>query len=108
AARQEEHWLPEAAVRRLCGDEVLLAAHRAMLPPTRRRRIDPLNPAQVLARVKLEEAETLDEAVAALERRELAAALGDPAALELFVNLFCAEQAQLQPHADHPQLPRAA
>ncbi len=99
--RPDETWSPTAAVRRLCSDQVLLAAHRAMLPPPRRRRVDPLNERQVLARVKLEEAETLEEAVTALDPQELAAALADAACLDRFISLFRAEQMS---RSDPPEL----
>ena len=68
-------------VARLFDDRVLLAAHKAMLPPPRPLRVDPINATLVLARAKLEEADTLDAAVAVLSAPELTALLGDVAAL---------------------------
>ncbi len=65
---------------RLLGDARLLAAHLAMLPPPRRRG-EPLDPALLLGRAKLEEAESLAEAAAGLTRAETASVLGDAAAI---------------------------
>ncbi|PHK96430.1 glucans biosynthesis glucosyltransferase MdoH [Pseudoroseomonas rhizosphaerae] len=67
---------PEPDVRRLFREPALLEAHRGMLPPPRRPRLDPLDPALLLGLAKLEEAETLEEA-ARLPRAELAAVLAD-------------------------------
>jgi membrane glycosyltransferase len=75
------------AVERLASDHALLAAHRAMLPPPRRRREGGLNAALVLAQAKLAEAETRAEAVAALDKPELRAALGEVAALDRLLEL---------------------
>jgi membrane glycosyltransferase len=69
-------------VARLLREPRLLAAHTAMLPPPRRRGVDPIDATLVLARAKLEEAEALDDAVTALSPPELSAALGDAAALD--------------------------
>ncbi len=74
--------LPDVA--RLLRDPMLLAAHKAMLPPPRRPRSEPLEAAVALGRAKLEEAETLEEALDALSPQEMAAVLGDPAALSRF------------------------
>ena len=68
-------------VARLLREPRLLDAHMAMLPPPRRPRLDPIDATLVLARAKLEEAEALDAAIAALSASELTAALGDAAAL---------------------------
>jgi membrane glycosyltransferase len=83
AAELQRNWqnmgLPD--VTQLLRDPMLLAAHNAMLPPPRRPRSEPLEAAVALGRAKLEEAETLEEALAALSPQEMAAVLGDPAAL---------------------------
>jgi membrane glycosyltransferase len=72
----------EAGVAQLLHDQQLLAAHTAMLPQQRRPRQDPLDAAIALSRAKLDEAETLQGALAALSPPELAAALGDATALQ--------------------------
>ncbi|MEJ0019666.1 MAG: glucans biosynthesis glucosyltransferase MdoH [Acetobacteraceae bacterium] len=74
-------------VARLLCDPPLLAAHKAMLPPARRPRLDPMDPLLVQARAKLEEAETLEDALASLQAPELTAVLGNPAALQLLCAL---------------------
>ena len=60
----------------------LLEAHKVMLPAPRRARAGPIEVPLVVGRAKLEEAETLDGALAALSTPELAAVLGDAAALQ--------------------------
>lgn len=65
------------AVRRLVADHTLLEAHRRMLPPPRRPHIDPFDPTLLLGLAKLSEAPGLDEAVAALSPKEMAAVLAD-------------------------------
>ncbi|MBW4093401.1 MAG: glucans biosynthesis glucosyltransferase MdoH, partial [Proteobacteria bacterium] len=62
-------------VRLLFGDPRLLEAHRCMLPPGRRPGRDPIDVVQVMARAKLAEAGTLDQALAGLTPAERAAAL---------------------------------
>ena len=57
-------------------DPALLAAHRAMLPPPRRRD-EPYDPTLLVARAKLDDVETLADARARLTTAELAAALAD-------------------------------
>jgi membrane glycosyltransferase len=83
---QREWWvMPEAdaaGVERLLCDGRLLAVHKAMLPPPRRPRLDPIDPTLLAARTKIEEAETLGSALAVLTVPELAAGLGDGVALE--------------------------
>ncbi len=64
-------------VRRLFTDPTLLSAHLFMLAPPRRRREGPLPVALVIGRAKLDEADTLDEALAAMTPAETAAVLGD-------------------------------
>ncbi|MDP3416052.1 glucans biosynthesis glucosyltransferase MdoH [Falsiroseomonas sp.] len=75
--RLMEQARPTEAVQRLVADLALRAAHAAMLPPPRRPRLDPLDPALVMGRAKLEEAQDLGGALAALTRTEKAALLGD-------------------------------
>jgi membrane glycosyltransferase len=76
-----------ASVRDLLADPGLVEAHRRMLPPPRRRRADPVDPDLLVGLLKIEEAETLDEALAALSRREIAAVLADPRGLDLLAAL---------------------
>jgi membrane glycosyltransferase len=84
AAKLRCEWQAEDApdVATLLREPRLFAAHTAMLPPPRRRRVDPIDATLVLARAKLEEAEALDDAVATLSPPELTAALSDSAALQ--------------------------
>lgn len=74
------------ALRRLVSDARLLLAHAAMLPPPRARGA-PFNPALLMGLAKLEEASTLDAAIAALTRQETAAVLADPRGLTLLRTL---------------------
>ncbi|MFC4168661.1 glucans biosynthesis glucosyltransferase MdoH [Teichococcus aestuarii] len=67
---------PEPDVLRLFREPALLEAHRGMLPPPRRPRLDPLDTALLLGLARLEEAESLAEATR-LPRAELAAVLAD-------------------------------
>ncbi|HYZ64580.1 MAG TPA: glucans biosynthesis glucosyltransferase MdoH, partial [Acetobacteraceae bacterium] len=71
---------PEDPVRALLADPRLLAAHMAMLPPPRRRG-DPHDAALLIGRAKLEEADTLDDALASLTRAETLAVVGDAVAI---------------------------
>ncbi len=71
----------EEPVTRLLDDATLLAAHRCMLPPPRRPRIDPLDLALLVGRAKLDEAVSVEAAWAGLTRAERAAVLADDAAL---------------------------
>jgi membrane glycosyltransferase len=82
ALRFEWQTTTPADVRYLLHDPHLLAAHKAMLPPSRRPRIDPINVVLLLGRAKLEEAETLDDALATLSPAELTAVLGEATALQ--------------------------
>ena len=83
AVALQREWQSAGAtdVARLLREPRLLDAHTAMLPPPRRPRLDPLDATLVLARAKLEEADALEAAIAALSAPELTAALGDAAAL---------------------------
>ncbi len=76
-----------AGVARLLHDPILLAAHRFMLPPPRRPRLDPIDADLLVARVKLQEAETLPAALDSLTRTETLAALSDQACLDRLVAL---------------------
>ncbi|HJS88034.1 MAG TPA: glucans biosynthesis glucosyltransferase MdoH, partial [Acetobacteraceae bacterium] len=74
-------------VHRLLADPCLWRAHAAMQPPPRGRREGPIPVPLVLGLAKLEEAETLDEALDAVAPAELAAALADPRGLALLAAL---------------------
>ncbi len=65
---------PSEAMRRLCDDGELRAAHLAMLPQGGRRSD---NPALAMGLAKLDESATVAEAAAALTGREKAAVLGN-------------------------------
>jgi membrane glycosyltransferase len=80
----------DGAVERLAADADLLAAHRAALPPPRRAGIDPVDGALLVARVKAEEAPTLDAALGALGPAEKAALLGDAQGLDRLLALHAA------------------
>jgi membrane glycosyltransferase len=82
--RSEE--APAGCLGRFLRDKLLVAAHRRMLPPPRRRG-DPIDAVQLVGMVKLAEAATLAEAIAALTTAELAAALGDPGGIDRLVAL---------------------
>ncbi|HET8995230.1 MAG TPA: glucan biosynthesis glucosyltransferase H, partial [Acetobacteraceae bacterium] len=89
---------PSEAPRSVLGlfdDPALLASHRDMLPPPRRKRLDPIDPTVLVARVKLAEAESLPEALEVMTRPELLAALGDRE---------CLDRLQALPHSRSPQL----
>ena len=66
---------------RLFGDAALLEAHRRMLPPPRRPRLDPIDANLLVGLVKAEEAGSLEEAAQRLSRAELAAVLADAGGL---------------------------
>ena len=84
AAQLQRDWQNEGLpdVARMLRDPVLLAVHKAMLPPPRRPRAEPLAAAVALGRAKLEEAETLEDALTALTPPEMAAVLADSSALQ--------------------------
>ena len=71
------------APARLAADPTLLAQHLAMLPPPRRRG-EPFDPALLLARAKLSEADDATAAWAAMTRAERLATLADAEALAEF------------------------
>jgi membrane glycosyltransferase len=81
ALQRELAATPPGGIERLVGDPELLAAHRAMLPPPRRPRLDPFDVPLLVGRAKLAEAERLDAAWAALTPQERAACLNDTEAL---------------------------
>ena len=91
ALRQEWQDREAYGVPRLLRDPVLLAAHKAMLPPPRRPRQDPIDPVLVQARAKLDEAETLVEALAELSAVELTTALANAVALQRLCELADAD-----------------
>ncbi len=74
--------MPVVGVAEMLRDARLLRVHRAMLPPARRPRVDPIDVVLLAARTKVEEAETLEGALGVLTKQELAVALGDATALE--------------------------
>lgn len=78
---------PPVTLPELLRDEALLAGHRAMLPPPRRPRLDPFDPALLVGLAKLEEAANLEDAQRSLSRAELAAVLADARGVERLVEL---------------------
>ncbi len=80
----QREWQQRGApsVAQLLLDPSLLEVHKAMLPPPRRPRLDPIDTVLVQARAKLDEAETLQDALNALQAPELTAILSNAAALE--------------------------
>ncbi len=72
---------PGDSLRRLLADPVLMAAHRAMLPPRVPGR-DPFDPLLALGLAKLDEAATLDAALVLLTLPERAAVLGSASGLD--------------------------
>src|SRR5581483_6047232 len=66
---------PADAIVRLLGDDMLMAAHVAMLPPPRRRG-DPIDVPLLVGLAKVAEADGIDAARAALSAAEKAAVLG--------------------------------
>ncbi len=75
---------PGEAMRRLHGDPALREAHLAMLPPDRRRSEDAW---LATGLAKLEEAQTVEDAAAAMTRQEKSAVLGDRAGMERLARL---------------------
>lgn len=74
--RELSETAPPPDALRLFREPALLDAHRQMLPPPRRPRRDPFDPALLIGLAKLDEAESLEEA-RMLPRAELAAVLAD-------------------------------
>lgn len=91
------------AVHRLATDPTLLAAHRRMLPPPRRPRLDRVDPVLLVAMVKAQEARDLGEALACLNSAEKAALLTDNMGVDRLVGLVTASRL---PDAARPALPR--
>jgi membrane glycosyltransferase len=75
------------AIERLFADPALLAAHRAMLPPTPARRPGEVDVARVVALAKLDDCASLAQASAMLTRAEMMALLSDAHGLERLATL---------------------
>jgi membrane glycosyltransferase len=90
------------AVHRLAADPALLAAHRQMLPPPRRPRLDPVDPVLLVAMVKAQEARDLDEALASLSRTEKAALLADATGVDRLVDLAARQADRVGPLSARP------
>ena len=74
-------------IRRLLADPKLLDAHRRMLPQERRARRDPVDTVLLSGLAKLEEEETLDEALARLTTTETTAVLANGRGVDRLVAL---------------------
>ena len=87
AAALQDEWqsMSLSGVADMLRDARLLRIHRAMLPSPRRPRVDPIDVTLLAARVKIEEAETLEAALQQLNAQELAVALGDATSLDRLV-----------------------
>jgi membrane glycosyltransferase len=72
-----------ARVQDLFEDEFLLKTHLVNLPGDRRRNRGQVDPNLAIARAKIEDAESVDEALSYLTQRETFAALNSPALLEV-------------------------
>jgi membrane glycosyltransferase len=83
-SREFQDCVQTGAARRLASDPRLLAAHRAMLPPQRKRKSD-TDLAFGLA--KLDESDDLDAALAELSVKELGAVLSDARGVDRLVAL---------------------
>jgi membrane glycosyltransferase len=70
-------------LRELCNDPRLLDAHLMNLPEDRQRNRGQINPHLAIARAKIEDAESFDEALGYLTSREQFAVLGSPAMLRV-------------------------
>ena len=82
----------DSSVTRLFHDPTLLAAHRAMLLPSRRPRIDPIDAALLVGREKLAEALSFDTAWSALTHTERLAVLADDPSLTRLAALATEER----------------
>jgi membrane glycosyltransferase len=69
-------------VARLLHDPLLLAAHRRMLPASRRAGPEGIDPALAVARARLEAADSVEDALAAMPANEVLACLTDLTALD--------------------------
>jgi membrane glycosyltransferase len=78
---------PLIGVADMLRDPQLMQVHRAMLPPSRRPGVDPIDVTLLTARAKIEEAETLDAVFQQLSAQELAVALGDAPSLDRLVTM---------------------
>ena len=86
----------QAPITRLLHDPDLLGVHRAMLRPRLRPRGE-VDVALVVGLAKLDEFDTLDEALRGLTRKELAAVIGDRGGLDRLVRLATAATARPSP-----------
>ena len=77
----------ESGLDRLARDPMLLQEHRRMLPPPRRKRQDPIDVPLLIARARIEEADTAAAAWTAMSRAERAAALADVQVLDRLLAL---------------------
>jgi membrane glycosyltransferase len=78
---------PTDGLRRLLSDAALMRAHLALLPPSRKPRADPLDPALVMARARIDEALSEEDALAALTSAEKHAVMGDAHVLTMLAGL---------------------
>ncbi len=78
------HREPADAMRRLRDDAALRQVHLAMLPASRRRSE---NVSLATGLAKLEEAQTVEQAVTSLTKQEKSAVLGDPAGITRLMGL---------------------
>lgn len=86
-AAENEKALPQMdAVARLCADEKLLAAHRAMIEPRPRRR-DDVDVDLAVGVARLEDVRTPQEVRDLLSDRELNAVLADPRSFERLASI---------------------
>jgi membrane glycosyltransferase len=70
----------------LCGDRPLLENHLANLTADRRRKRGHIDPHLAIARAKIEDAESFEEALGYLDARETFAVLNSPATLSMICN----------------------
>ena len=97
---------PADGISALLEDPELLAAHRRMLPPARRPRIDPLNVALLTGAAQLTEAMSLLTVWPVLSAAEKAAVLSDNAALDRIIALRQRDMAPTRAnHAKEQEMP---
>jgi membrane glycosyltransferase len=99
ALRAEMRPVAMEAVARLAADPALLEAHGQMLPPPRRARLDPVDPALAIGMIKAAESQELGEALSTLTRAEKAALLGNSAGLRRLVELAAPAAVRTPEHA---------
>jgi membrane glycosyltransferase len=87
ALRATEAPTSPGAIKHLLSDPALLAAHRAMLPPPRRPRRDPIDVPLLVGLAKLAEAETLQAGIDQLSTQETAAVLASAVGLDRLLAL---------------------